>query len=278
MKQKKKLEICFRAAGLMIACCLLSAQTSEAQTEFYLTDESRSQIADALNSVRQTQEFELEGEADFVVPTGRFVPFLGPEIVVVTTIENGEQVDKFWRELDPNQWRQMLSDQFIQTLVFNEESNGKFNFFASATVGGGRYRLLYHNFRSKYYPCSRTDPNAGALLVGVGLRIEVDATFRRGSFTLGLPQLALSADRNRVSGVIQADIVGLANSNTLSQVVGAASGGLTYEKLVEASKAYAVANQAVENFVSLSNPRVFGYRDLRAEGSCLAAMRLDGAA
>ena len=51
------------------------------------------------------------------------------------------------------------------------------------------------------------------------------------------------------------------------------SGQLTYERLVEASKAYAVANQALEYMVELSNPQIFGFIDNVEKGECLKAFR-----
>ena len=67
----------------------------------------------------------------------------------------------------------------------------------------------------------------------------------------------------------------MANSATLSAVVGAGTGELTFDRLIEASKAYTVANQVLENMIALANPRVFGYEDLVEEGGCLKAMRAD---
>ena len=220
---------------------------------------------------------EESGRRQQIVPTGtpvgQFVPFLGREIDTVTIIEDNQRVEKFWVSLTPAQWKQALQDQFIQTLVYDAKSSAGLKALpGAASLGKGEFYLAYHNFRYKSYPCSSTNRAAGELLVGVGLRININAKFKSGSFSIGLAQLALSASRSKVSGSVEANVVGLANSSTLSQVVGAATGALTYNSLVEASKAYAVAGQALEDIISLSNPRIIGYRDGTIAGSCLAAM------
>lgn len=208
------------------------------------------------------------------VPLGEFVPFLGREIEKVWLVENGQKVEKYWQQLTPEQWQLLLQDQFIKTQVYDAKSSAGLTALPGAlSVGRGQYKLVYDNFRYKDYPCAPNDAEAGSLLVGVGLRIAVDANSKSSSLSLGIAQIALSASQKKVTGVIEANIVGLANSNTLSQVVAASSGALTYESLIEASNAYAVAGQALENITALSNPRIIGYKDQRAEGSCLAAMK-----
>jgi hypothetical protein len=204
---------------------------------------------------------------------GQFVPFLGAPVDTVNVIENGKSVEKYWTALEAATWRQLLQDQFVQTLVYDSKTGASITAVPNvASVSKGTYVLVYHNFLYHDYPCSTAEPNQGRLYVGVGLRIDINATFKSGSVSLGLPQVALAASRNKVAGAVQANLVGLANSNTLTQVVGAASGNLTYESLVEASKAYAVAGQALENVSALSTPKVFGYRDLLKKGSCLEAL------
>ena len=247
-----------------------SELTSDFLAEFRAELESASLAQDELGFESSSANPTLEvGNT----PIGEFVPFLGQEVERVSIIRNGEKVDVFWQELSPDEWRRVLQDQFIQTTIFDKQvgltlAGGAGN----AGLGKGTYRLTYHNFRTKIYPCSASNPAAGSLVVGVGLRILIDAEFKKRSLSIGFSSLALSANGNRVSGSIQADIVGLATSQTLGQVVGAASGSITYDSLIEASKAYAVAGQAIEGFSELSNPRVIGYIDLLEEGSCLAAL------
>lgn len=209
------------------------------------------------------------------VSVSSFTPWNGVEIEKVSVVENGAKVEKFWKELKPDQWRQELQDQFTQTIVYDVKAGASVQLPAGTafSIGRGDFRLSYHNFRYKSYPCDDSNPFIGSVLVGIGIRIDIDAKFRNGNFTLGLTNLALTANRDRVNGSIQANTVGLGNSTTLSQVVGAMNGQITYEGLVEASKAYAVANQALEYMVDLTNPKIFGFIDNDKPGECLAALR-----
>lgn len=214
--------------------------------------------------------------ADAPVPvSGKqfFTPWKGVEVEKVAVIENGIRVEKYWKELSPDVWRSELQNNFVQTEIIDKKTGKEFSLPTGIGFSAkkGEFQLSYYNFRYKTYPCSVNKPNVGALLVGVGVRIEVDAKFKNGSFSLGFTELALSASKNRVTGTIQADQVGLGNANTLSQVVGATQGQITYEGLIEASKAYAVANQALEYMVDLSNPQVFGLIDNIEPGKCQEA-------
>lgn len=276
-----KLAFVGSASILLLAGGSFSSFAQEFDAE--LTTQDRENFAQALNEsldfgvVKDGQEASDDRQTiPGSTPLGQFVPFFGAEIEKVSIIENGSKVEKFWQALTPEQWKKALQDQFTQTLVYDAKSSGSLTALpGSVTLGKGSFKLFYHNFRYKNYPCSVNNPNAGSLLVGVGIRIDIDAKFKSGSFSFGLGQLALSASRKKISGSVEGNIVGLANSNTLSQVVGAAAGDLTYESLVEAGKAHAVANQAVENMVALTNPRIFGYRDLTEPGACLASLQAD---
>lgn len=208
------------------------------------------------------------------VPLNTFIPFLGAEVVKVEVLVDGKMVEKYWQELTPEQWRRALPDQIISTTVYKADSSGSVSFlpYASGELKKGAYQLKYDNFRYKDFPCSKADPGAGRLYVGVGLRINANVNVKGRSVNIGFAPFALSASKQRVSGSIMTDIVGLANSKTLSQVVAETGGAVTYEGLIKASNAYAVAGQAIENMIELTNPRIVGYKDMRSEGSCLAAL------
>ncbi|MFY0308262.1 hypothetical protein ACFMBG_00005 [Leisingera sp. D0M16] len=208
-----------------------------------------------------------------VAGTQFFTPWKGTEIEKVWVIEGGQKVERYWKALSPDVWRRELQNNFVQTEITDRKTGAEFSIPAGLNFSAkkGNFLLTYHNFRYKSYPCTTTNPHIGAVMVGVGVRIEIDAKFKNGSFSIGLTELALTASKNKVNGTIQADQVGLGNAKTLTQVVGATGSQVTYEGLVEASKAYAVANQAMEYMVELSNPQVFGFIDNVEPGACLKA-------
>ena len=144
-----------------------------------------------------------------------FTPWKGVEIEKVSVIESGQPLEKYWKELTPNAWRRDLQNHFAQTIVYDLKSGAELNIPTGALSflnKRGKYNLGYHNFCYKSYPCTASDLYIGSVLVGVGVRIEIDASFKNGRFSLGIPELALSASKNRVSGLVQADLVGLGNS------------------------------------------------------------------
>ncbi len=277
----------FLFAGLALTACATQPQPQSpapglAEVEAFaagtLPDGDRVSFAYALADAAENKgRISQERSGNVVpedVPLNRFIPFLGREIETLSVIENGEKVEKFWQSLTPEQWRRALSSQHTETTIYKVDKGGSISYLpiASGDLSKGSYQLAYDNFRYKDYPCAADDPGAGRLYVGVGLRIRANINSKKGGFRIGFASFALSASRNEVNGTVSADIVGLANSNTLSQVVGAASGDITYESLIEASNAYAVAGQAIETMVELTNPRIVGYKDSRKAGSCLAAM------
>lgn len=227
---------------------------------------------------------ETKGASD-VPPTGgplnAFIPFLGPEIEKVSIIKGGVKVDKFWQELSREEWTQAMSSDFNQIVLYDLNKEGDLSLSYSGAegslkLGKGKYRLRYHNIIYKPYVCSPENPNAGYLYVGVGLRITADVKTNKKGLSIGLGPLALSTSRNEISGTISAETVGLSGSSTLRQVVGELSKGLSYDTLIKATNALAVANQILEDKISFSSPRVFGYVDYNTSGACLAAAKAYG--
>lgn len=268
----------FLATVTFSTCIITNVNAQEFTSELTTKDRANFAISIEENADTKSNNGQESSESQQIIPSGiplgGFVPFLGPEIEKVYIITQGVKIEKYWKSLTPEQWKHALQNQFTQTIVYNSKSSANLTTpVGSGNIGKGEFKLLFHNFRFRNYPCSASNPAAGTLLVGVGLRIDINAKFRKRGLAIGFSQLALAASKNKVRGSVEGNIVGLANSNTLSQVVGAAAGALTYESLVEASKAYAVANQAVENMVALSTPQIFGYRDLIEPGACLKALK-----
>lgn len=144
-----------------------------------------------------------------------FTPWKGVEIEKVSVIERGQPVEKYWKELTPNAWRREFQNHFAQTIVYDLKSGAEFSIPTGALSflnKRGKYKLSYHNFRYKSYPCAASNLHIGSVLVGVGVRIEIDASFKDGKFSSVISELALSASKDRVSGLVQADLFGLGNS------------------------------------------------------------------
>lgn len=215
--------------------------------------------------------FEISNEIPKNWISDTIIPYIGPEMKKVTLVVNGVEVEKFWAELSPEVWRSQLQGQFSKTVINRVEADGSLTLVpVGVSLEKKSYRLIYNNFITKDYPCSPKDPEAGSLLVGVGLRITADINTKSGG--LKVPLISLAANAKKVKGSIEGRIVGLATSQTLSQVVGAGSKVVTFESLVEATNAYAVANAVLENKNLVAVPQVVGFVDRRAPNSCFDAM------
>lgn len=201
------------------------------------------------------------------------IPFRGPEVDKVKVVEDGVLVEKFWSELTPEKRRSMLSNSYTSTTVFEVKSGGNLSIIPiTANLKRKNYSLVFNNFRYKDYPCSATDPGAGRLLVGVGLRVEARVKAKEDGIGIGFPRLALAASRSKLEGFMESHIIGMATSPTLNEVVTAATANVSYEALVKAATAYSVANALLESNEFLAVPHVIGYSDGNGPGSCLAAM------
>jgi len=186
-------------------------------------------------------------------------------------VVDGVEVEKFWEELTLEQWKEKFPHTFSRIIVSQDDSSVGLELPGDVLDIGFKkknYRISYHNFRFQSYSCETGDITTGDILVGVGVRIVVDVKFRRGDFSLGLPKLALSAEKGKLKGNIDAEVIGLPNFDTLSSMVTSLDGAATFENLVEASNIRSVANQALE-VLTPQAPYFLGVRDTTKAGLCL---------
>jgi hypothetical protein len=260
------------ALATTIACAIGNANA--AQFESKISDDVRGDYADALESPAAGGFTASQDVIPDNFEADRVIPYLGPEVLQLKIVENGVLVDKYWQALTPEQWALALQDAWSQVTLYKVTTSGGLTIMSagSASLEKGKYRLTKDNFRYKNYPCSESDPGAGDLLVGVGLRIRADVESTKAGVKIGLPFLALEASRGKIKGTVDAQNIGLASYTTLDQVVKAATATVTFESLIAATVADSVAGQALENVVARTNPRIIGYIDKRGKGSCLAAL------
>lgn len=284
---RQSLRMLIACAVLSVPCLVVTAQTIDSA----LTDETLRQIASELPKVKtpaQTPD-KRAGEKsvlDFKTLTksgetsvGQLLwspevtPYRLGEVEKVVVIENGAPVTRYWSELPPDMRRNMLSNSYTTTNVYEVKSNGDLSIIPlTSSLKKKSYSLIYNNFRYKDYPCSASDPGAGRLLVGVGLRVEARIKAKETGIGIGLPKLALSASRGELEGSLKSEIIGMAASPTLSEVVGASATSADYDSLVRASSAYSVANALLESNDFFATPHVVGFVDGNGPGSCLAAL------
>jgi len=260
---------------------LFLGSASAADVEIDISDAKRAEIAASLAAQSGAGGFG-SGRGAIVnlgaIPEGQWVPWIGPDVEKVLVIEGDQKVERWWTSLTRDRFLAELNRQYAETQLFKRDQDGSLTFMgANASAARGQFWIVYNNFRYKSVPCSRTDPGAGEIAVGVGLRTEVDAVFKSGSFSLGFAQLALSYNNRKVQGLIRAQNIGLANSITLSTAISAVSKELSYETLIKASNLEAIAGQALESIVAPTIPAVMGYKDGpgRLPGSCLAAFQAE---
>jgi hypothetical protein len=274
-------------AALSVPCFITAAQTIDSA----LTDETLRQIATELPKVKSparegdkrtgekaTLDFRTltkSGETSIgqLVWSPEVTPYRLGEVEKVIVIENGAPATRYWSELAPDVRRNLLSNAYTTTNVYEVKSNGDLSIIPlTSSLKKKSYSLVYNNFRYKDYPCSAADPGAGRLLVGVGLRVEARIKAKETGIGIGLPKLALSASRGELEGSLKSEIIGMAASPTLSEVVGASATSADYDSLVRASSAYSVANALLESNDFFATPHIVGFVDVSGPGSCLAAL------
>ena len=267
-----------RAILLLISVLGFSFSTKAQQDEFKINNAVRTDFARMIKDSGHLEGPVFKGRSkqknqNFVEGLSEFVPMAGPIVRKVSLIENGQEVTKFWSELEVEQWKQALQNIFIDTVVYTKSTDSSFSLApVSATATKGSFLLRYHNFIYRPYYCSADNPNAGQLYVGVGLRVNVEANFKKTGINASFSGIALGASSNKVQGQITAEVIGLSGSSTLQNVLADAQGGISYESMIEAGKTYSVAGQMIEDLVAVTEPQIFGYRDGLTVGSCYAAL------
>ncbi|MEX1250702.1 MAG: hypothetical protein WEA77_05845, partial [Hyphomonas sp.] len=122
------------------------------------------------------------------------IPWRGQKVETVNVAEGGHLVTRYWSELEPAARRNLLSNSYTTTQIIEIRSDGSLSIIpVTGSLKRKSYTLVYNNFRYMDAPCSASDPGAGRLLVGVGLRVEATIKAKENGIGIGLPKLALSA-------------------------------------------------------------------------------------